>query len=67
MRSVARAAFITVPLVAATVAFPEAILSIFTGSAASIAGAAPTLRLLGRQDDRGRRRGTAARGCVRHG
>ena len=47
MRSVARAAFaVTLPLLALALAFPETVLSVFTGHAETMAGARPTLRVV---------------------
>jgi MATE family multidrug resistance protein len=47
LRSIARAAFlVTLPLLAVALAFPEAVLAVFTGSSETIAGAAPSLRVL---------------------
>jgi Na+-driven multidrug efflux pump len=47
MRSVTRGAFaVTLPLLAVALAFPEPILSAFTGSGATAAGAAPALRVV---------------------
>ena len=47
MRSVTRAAFLaTLPLLVVAIAFPEAVLSVFTGSAGTVAGAAPSLRVV---------------------
>ena len=47
MRSVSRAAYVvTLPLLVVTLAFPEAVLSIFTNDAGALAGTVPALRVL---------------------